>query len=202
MEQGKQVLVVYPKRQDEDEQAARHSVDGAFRLWDKIFPGQVRLAHGGQTDEEKGAALRDLRENRAQILVATTVVEVGIDLPNLYHVVVVHPERHGLSGLHQIRGRAARKGGVGYCDLYLPEPVSADSMERLKVLTLTENGFEVAEHDMRLRGIGDLAKESEKQSGADETFLFGRPVRVEVLDAVLKSLESQELVPEKGPSLR
>ncbi len=217
---GDQVLYVYPLREtdaeempvedemvdtDLDGEVIKDSSEPAkkklelksatdmFEKWHKIYPGKVRLIHGQMPDDEKTAALRDMREGRAMVLIATTVVEVGINLPKLRRVVVCHPERHGLTTLHQIRGRVARLGGEGWCDLYLPNPVKENTMARLKVLEQTQDGFKVAEHDMCLRGVGDISRNSSKQSGADETFLFGRPVSIEALDAVMTVLSAQKM---------
>lgn len=193
---GDQVLYVYPLREKGDEAEGEqeepknkkpelNSASEVFEKWEKLYPGKARLIHGQMSDDEKAAALADMREGRASVLVATTVVEVGINLPKLRRVVIVHPERHGLTTLHQIRGRVARNGGDGWCDLFLANPVKIETMERLKVLEKTTNGFEVAEHDMRLRGIGDLSSGSTKQSGSDATFLFGRSVSIDILDQVI-----------------
>lgn len=211
---GNQVMLVYPLREKspeeeppcEDEQdesgetqgkaavpqakkQALRSAAEIYEKWNTLYPGQVRWAHGQMTDDEKLAALRDMREGKAKILVATTLVETGLNLPFLRHGIVVHPERHGLTTLHQLRGRLARLGGDGWFDLFLPYPVKEHTMERLQVLVKTQNGFEVAEHDMRLRGVGDLSKQSCKQSGADETYFFGRPVKIDILDEAIKMLE-------------
>lgn len=194
---GHQVLMVYPLRERDEKSEMEgnnrpglRSAEEIFQWWDQKIPGKVRLIHGKMQDDEKEAALRDMKEGRAAILVSTTVVETGINLPGLRRVIVAHPERHGLTTLHQIRGRAARTGGEGWFDLFLSHPVKEATMKRLEVLAKTQDGFEIAEQDMKLRGIGDLSQASEKQSGADETFLFGRPVRIEVLDRVLVTVES------------
>jgi len=202
---GSQILLVYPLREknegleeeeDQSDSSAKKKADlksavETYEKWCKMFPEQVRLMHGDMTPGEKDAALGDMKEGRASILVATTVVEVGITIPNLRRVIVVHPERHGLTTLHQLRGRLARKGGEGWFDLYLTKPVKETTMERLRVLEKTQDGFEVAEYDMRLRGIGDLSVESNKQSGADMTFLFGKPVSIEALDDAMRMLDAQ-----------
>jgi ATP-dependent DNA helicase RecG len=191
--QGNQVLIVYPLK--DSEQSAKNNerlaVEQAAQMWERAFPGKVRKIHGAMSDEEKSAALYDLREDRAEILIGTTVVEVGINLPRLRHVVVVDPGRLGLTQLHQIRGRAARNGGEGLFDMYLPTPPAEHTMERLSVLTRTQDGFKVAEDDLRLRGFGDLGVGSERQTGADETFLYGRPIRVDVMDKVAKIIEDR-----------
>ena len=196
---GSQVLLVYPLREKGEEdkepkedqkgpQKELRSAAEVFDIWEKKFPGRVRLLHGQMSDSDKDAALRDMREGRADVCISTTVVEIGVTIPNLRRVIVVHPERHGLTTLHQIRGRLARLGGEGWCDLFLPYHVKEQTMERLRVLERTTDGFEIAEWDMKLRGVGDLSKASDKQSGSDDTFLFGRPVRMEILDEVMETL--------------
>jgi len=188
-----QVLIVYPLKDSEKGASSneRLAVEQAAEMWERAFPGVVRKIHGAMDDTEKNTALQDLREDRAEILIGTTVVEVGINLPRLRHVVVVDPGRLGLTQLHQIRGRAARNGGEGRFDMYLPTPPAPHTLERLSVLTRTQDGFKVAEDDLRLRGFGDLGEGSERQTGADETFLFGRPIRVEIMDQVAKIIDER-----------
>lgn len=195
---GDQVLMVYPLREkgEEPEEQENGAPQGrkkqeltsaaeVFEKWERMFPGQVRLLHG-QKKEAMKTVLDDMRAGRASILCATTVVEVGITIPKLRRVVVVHPERHGASTLHQIRGRLCRNGGVGHFDMFLPRPVKAATLERLQVLVRTTDGFEVAELDMLNRGIGDLSVDSNRQSGADMTFLFGKPVSIPILDEMIR----------------
>jgi len=128
-----------------------------------------------------------MRNDRAEILVATSVVEVGLTLPRLRRIVVVHADRFGLVTLHQLRGRVARSGGIGYCDLYLPQSVNEDVLARLQILVNTQDGFEVAAADLRLRGFGDLPTNSDKPAEADETFLYGRPLKSDLLEELLES---------------
>lgn len=192
LERGSQVLVIYPRREgteNDTPEQAKHTVEEAYRAWNRLYPGRVRFSHGSLKDQEKDQAVRDLKEGSADILIATTVVEVGINLPRLQRVLIVHPDRLGLSVLHQLRGRVARAGGAGWCDLYLPKPVKPETMERLEVLTKTEDGFELSEMDMKLRGIGDLGALSNKQTGADDSFLFGRPVRLDMLDKIIDTFK-------------
>lgn len=186
LQAGDQVLFVYPRKTNskvaEEEAQGIHDVEAAAAAWERLAPGQVRIAHSGRKDTENDEALRDMREERAKVLVATTVVEVGVNIPRLRRVVIVHPHRFGLSTLHQIRGRAARTGGEGFCDLYLPEPPKEKSLERLRVLERTQNGFEVAREDLRIRGCGNLGADSKQQTGADDTILFGRPLTPDRLE--------------------
>jgi len=106
-----------------------------------------------------------MRNDEADILIATTAIEVGIDIPRLRHVVIVHPERLGLNNLHQIRGRASRRGGLGRCDLFLPSKISEDSQKRLEILVKHADGFDVATENMKLQGFGDLGTDGTDQSG-------------------------------------
>lgn len=194
---GGRVLVVYPKREMDDEgdgpdEFQLPSAEEAFEQWNRAFPGRVRLAHGAMSDQEKLGAIDDLSQGRADILVATSLVEVGITIPSLKRVIIVHAERFGLSTLHQIRGRVARDGGEGFCDLYLPRRVKEASFDRLLVMTRTADGFEIAQEDMRQRGFGDLSEGSLKQTGADEIFLFGRHLSMRALEDVLELLDAKE----------
>jgi ATP-dependent DNA helicase RecG len=151
----------------------KKSAEGAYALWEKHFPGRVRYMHGKLKEHEKLSALAAMRSDEADILIATVVVETGIDLPRLRHVVIVHPERLGLNTLHQIRGRVARKGGVGICDLFLPEPISDDSRKRLDILVRHTDGFDVATENMKLQGFGDMGTSGVAQSGKSISFLPG-----------------------------
>lgn len=192
LEAGDQVLVVYPrkgesKKKGDVEDVGIHDVEAAAGAWEKLWPGQVRIAHGGRKDVENEQALLDMREGVAKVLVATTVVEVGVNIPRLRRVIIVHPHRFGLSTLHQIRGRVARTGGEGHCDLYLPEPPKKeDSLQRLEVLVRTQNGFEVAHEDLMIRGCGNLSSNSKQQKGAGETILFGRALTPDMLNKAIE----------------
>ncbi len=186
---GGQVFFIYPLREDngnggtvhEQELRRRQAASSAYELWERKFPGRVRHIDGKMSDHDKVAALQDMAESRAAVLIATSVVEVGIDLPNVRRVVVVNPERLGLTTLHQIRGRLARSGGTGHFDLLLMSDISERSMQRLEALKATNDGFRLTELDMEMRGVGNLSAESDRQTGADETLLFGRPATVEAL---------------------
>lgn len=181
VDDGGQVLVVYPMVEAGQEGKTAHltSVEEAVTTWEGRFPGRVAYVHGRMKEHEKALAIDALRDGCADVLVATTVVEVGIDLPDLKHVVVVHPERFGLTTLHQLRGRVARTGGFGRCDLFDSTAHGDKTRERLEILVNTADGFEVALADMRLRGFGDVAADSEDQAGAIRSFLLTEEVRVD-----------------------
>ena len=177
---GHQILVIYPRRENTDDgegegRAADDVVTGA-KGWERIAPGRVRMASGAQTEAENVSAIQDMKSGEAAVLVSTTVVEVGVDIPHLRAMVVVHPERLGLAALHQLRGRLARAGGKGQVLLYLPEPVKPEALDRLNVLVRETDGFKIAREDLRIRGFGDLALDSSLQSGSGEKYIYGRPL--------------------------
>lgn len=183
IQKGGQVLVVYPLKEGK----GRTTAEAAFQMWESRFPGRTRLVHSKISDEDKANAIADLKDGKADLLVSTTVVEVGISIPRLRHVVVIEPDRLGLTQLHQIRGRVARNGGVGYFSMYPRRELKERTRERLQVLLDTTDGFEIAERDLALRGYGSLKADADRQTGHDE-LLFGRPVRLEVLDYAVEVL--------------
>ena len=169
---GHQVLIVYPLAETKgDAENDIKSAEGAFKIWDRHLPGRVRLIHGRMKDSEKSGAIQAMRDGSADALISTSLTEAGMDLDRLRHVVVVHAGRMGLSSLHQLRGRVARQGGAGICDLFLPDEIKAEAMNRLLILRDETDGFKVASMGMRLKGFGDFA--GVKQSGESRTFLPG-----------------------------
>lgn len=189
---GDPLLVVYPQRESAAGDHApgstvdpRHTVEMARERWEKMFPGQVLTLTSDDNDDRKKEVLDAIVKGKATVLLCTTVVETGINIPNLYHIAIVCPERHGLMTLHQLRGRTARKGGEGYCHLLCPDPLSEEQEEKLSMFCTTTDGFALAEYDLQRRGVGDLSPDSDKQSGADDTFLFGTKLDVALLDEVL-----------------
>lgn len=191
LSQNRQVLIIYPLREESDDaRGAPRSVASATPVFERLFPGKVLSIDGNRTSDEKASVIAQMKQGKAQILVATSVVEVGLDIPGLQRVVVVNPERMGLSALHQIRGRVARAGGQGYMDLYAPDVLAPHSRTRLEELEKTQDGFELTERDMELRGVGSLASDSDQQTGADESLLFGRPITLEMLQSASTAMES------------
>ncbi len=127
------------------------------------FPGQVGLAHGQQDVAVREAALADFAAGRTRILVATTVIEVGVDVPDATVMVVEHAERFGLAQLHQLRGRVGRGAAASYCLLLHDDALGDIARRRLALLRDTEDGFVIADEDFRIRGGGDLM--GRRQSG-------------------------------------
>jgi len=155
IKKGNQILLVYPLV-EQSEVLEYQSIDEARSYWEKNFK-KVYVTHG--KDKKKEEVLSEFAQN-GNILIATTVVEVGISLPKLSTVVIVGAERLGLSTLHQLRGRVSRTGLKGYCFLY----TNSNSSQRLNKFTQTTSGFDIANLDLKFRKSGDLLKGS-SQSG-------------------------------------
>lgn len=152
---GRQAYLVYPLV-EESENLKAESATEAFSKWKKrLTSHEVGLIHGKLRPEEKEDVMRRFREGHTAALVSTTVIEVGVDVPNASVMILHHAERFGLAQLHQLRGRIGRGGHKGYCVL-LTDGVNPESMEKLKVLEQSADGFEIAEADLRLRGPGDV----------------------------------------------
>ena len=162
---GRQVFIVYPLI-FESEKMDYKNLQLGYEEIVKTFPlpeYKVAIVHGQQSSQEKAFNMDAFVAGRAQILVSTTVIEVGVDVPNASVMVIESAERFGLSQLHQLRGRVGRGAERSYCILMKGTKVSKESQKRLDLLCATENGFELAEEDMKMRGPGDL--EGTQQSG-------------------------------------
>ncbi|MBR6882112.1 MAG: ATP-dependent DNA helicase RecG, partial [Bacteroidales bacterium] len=162
---GRQAFIVYPLI-FESEKLDYKNLELGYEEVIKQFPEpkyQVAIVHGRQTAEEKKFFMDAFSAGRANILVSTTVIEVGVDVPNASVMVIESAERFGLSQLHQLRGRVGRGAERSYCILMKGTKVSKESQKRLDLMCATEDGFEIAEEDMKMRGPGDL--EGTQQSG-------------------------------------
>jgi len=152
---GRQAYLVYPLVEESDTLKAESATE-AFEKWRKRLPGhEVGMVHGKLPPEEKEAVMRRFRDGEIHALVATSVIEVGVDVPNANLMIIHHAERFGLAQLHQLRGRIGRGGHKSYCIL-LTDGKSTESMEKLAVMEKTSDGFVIAEEDLRLRGPGDV----------------------------------------------
>jgi ATP-dependent DNA helicase RecG len=162
---GRQAYLVYPLV-EESETLKAESATEAYEKWRKRLPGhEVGLIHGKLKPEEKEDVMRRYREGEIGALVSTTVIEVGVDVPNASVMILHHAERFGLAQLHQLRGRIGRGGHKGYCVL-LTDGKNPEALEKLKVLEESSDGFVIAEADLRFRGPGDLL--GTMQSGLSE----------------------------------
>ncbi|NDG84371.1 MAG: ATP-dependent DNA helicase RecG, partial [Proteobacteria bacterium] len=168
LREGRQAYFIFPLVNDSEEEGFTHlksAVSSAETLANETFPEyKVGLLHGKLSPAEKAGIMERFRKNEVQILVSTTVVEVGVDVPNATIMVIEHPERFGLSQLHQLRGRIGRGKHASTCFLKTDRPPHLPTPERLEVMCETEDGFQIAEADLELRGPGEFL--GTKQSGA------------------------------------
>ena len=171
---GRQAYIIYPVI-EESRLELKAAIDEYQRLSQEVFPKlRVGLLHGRLSNEEKDAVMQRFRNNEVQVLVATTVVEVGVDVPNATVMVIEHAERFGLAQLHQLRGRIGRSAAKSHCVLVAPARMTDDARSRLETLVRTANGFEIAEADLRLRGPGEFF--GTRQSGV-VGFQIANPLR-------------------------
>lgn len=163
IEKGTQVYVVYPLI-SESEKMDLKDLEKGFRHLSEVFPTlKISMVHGKMKPAEKDKAMQKFKAGETQIMVATTVIEVGVDVPNAAVMVIESAERFGLSQLHQLRGRVGRGAEQSYCILMSSYKLSNESRKRLETMVRTNDGFDIAEVDMKLRGPGDL--EGTQQSG-------------------------------------
>ncbi|MDT8440782.1 MAG: ATP-dependent DNA helicase RecG [Desulfuromonadales bacterium] len=164
IEQGRQVYVVYPLIEESEKLDLQAATEGAAQLSAQIFPDrEVGLLHGRMSPVEKEALMARFHQREIDILVSTTVIEVGIDVPNATVMVIEHAERFGLAQLHQLRGRVGRGEHGGTCLLVKSNKCSADGEKRLEVMVSTSDGFRIAEADLEIRGPGEFL--GTRQSG-------------------------------------
>ena len=181
LREGRQAFVVTPLV-EESEAISATSVSEAF---EELTNGEldafrVGLLHGRMPPAEKQQTMEEFRRGELQVLVSTTVIEVGVDVPNASVMVIASPERFGLSQLHQLRGRVGRGAHAGFCAVLAEAELSDPARERLAAFAATTDGFELAEIDFKLRGPGDLF--GAKQSGLP-------PLRVADLQRDRETLE-------------
>ena len=160
---GRQVYIVYPLIKESEKLDLKNLEDG-YRTICEVFPEYaVSMVHGRLKPAEKETEMQRFVRGETQIMVATTVIEVGVNVPNASIMVIQNAERFGLSQLHQLRGRVGRGADQSYCILVTSYELSEDSRKRIDIMTRTTDGFEIAEADLKLRGPGDL--EGTQQSG-------------------------------------
>jgi len=169
LDQGRQAYIVYPRVEEAD----RNELKAVAREWERLqkefAPYQVGLLHGRLKPEEKQRVMADFRANRTHVLVATSVIEVGVDVPNATVMLIENAEQFGLAQVHQLRGRIGRGAHESWCIL-VADIKTAEARRRLKVLEQTSDGFRIAEEDLKLRGPGEFL--GRQQSGLPP-FRFG-----------------------------
>ena len=157
LDQGRQAYVIYPLVEESEKVDLKSATEMADHLQAEVFPAyRVALLHGRMKQDAKDHVMQSFVAGHIHVLVSTTVVEVGVDVPNASVMLVEHAERFGLSQLHQLRGRVGRGSWESYCVLLYQAPWSDDARERLKTMAATNDGFAIAERDLELRGPGDV----------------------------------------------
>ncbi len=178
--QGRQVYVVLPLVEESEKLDLRSAIEEHQHLQESIFPEfTIGLLHGRMSSKDKEEVINTFRDNELQIIVSTTVIEVGVDVPNATVMLIENAERFGLSQLHQLRGRVGRGANKSYC-LLISNSSSNDARQRLQVLEQSQDGFFISEMDMRLRGPGQVL--GTKQSGLPDFALASLQEDQEVLE--------------------
>ncbi|HXL86297.1 MAG TPA: ATP-dependent DNA helicase RecG [Gemmatimonadaceae bacterium] len=194
-EKGRQAYVVYPVIEESEKTDLKAATTMYEQLSAGPFAGRVvALIHGRVPADEREKIMRAFRDGKIDILVSTTVIEVGIDVANATVMLIEHPERFGLSQLHQLRGRVGRGAEASYCILL--GDVGDEAAERLRIFVDTDDGFEIARADLRLRGMGNLF--GQEQSG-EATFRVADPVADEALN--VKARTAAEILLDRDPDL-
>jgi ATP-dependent DNA helicase RecG len=208
--EGRQVFIVYPLIKESEKMDYKDLEDG-YESISRAFPPPdylVVCVHGRMKTAEKEIAMKHFIEGRAHILIATTVVEVGVDIPNASVMVIESAERFGLSQLHQLRGRVGRGADQSHCILMSSHKLTEEAKKRIDIMTRTNDGFEIAEMDLKLRGPGDI--EGTQQSGIPfdlkianlardgQLIQYARDIAAEILedDPTLEKAENQVIVRE------
>ena len=185
--QGRQVYIVLPLVDESEKLDLRSAIEEHQRLSDVVFPEfKVGLLHGRMSSADKDAAITQFRDRHTQVLVSTTVVEVGVDVPNASVMLIEHAERFGLSQLHQLRGRVGRGADQSYC-LLMSSSKSEPALQRLRVLEQSQDGFFIAEMDLRFRGPGEVL--GTRQSGLPDLALASLVNDQEVLELARTAAE-------------
>ncbi len=185
---GRQVYIVYPLIAESEKMDLKAASEMFEELRDKVFPNyQIGLLHGKMKTIEKEVVMAKFIANETQILVSTTVIEVGVDVPNASLMIIEHAERFGLSQLHQLRGRVGRGAEQSFCVLLTGDKKTAVAKERLGIMEETNDGFRIAEKDLEIRGQGEIL--GTRQSGV-QTFKIGNIIRdLEILEKAREEAE-------------
>ncbi len=200
---GRQAFAVYPVIEESEDAELRSAVAGRDGFA-RVFPEfRIGLLHGRMTADERNELMTRFQRGEIDLLVSTTVIEVGVDVPNATVMVIVHAERFGLAQLHQLRGRVGRGAAESFCLLIAYPPLGDDAEQRLQAMVATSDGFRIAEEDLAIRGPGDFL--GTRQSGIPEFRIADLRRDHELLDAAVREascLVAADPGLERTPSLR
>ena len=204
LDKGNQAFIVYPLVDESDKIDLKDATTMTAHLQQDIFPGhRVGLVHGKMSQQDKDDIMRDFKSGAIKILVATTVIEVGIDVPNASLMIIEHAERFGLSQLHQLRGRVGRGTAQSMCILLAQYSKSDDARQRLEVMVKTNDGFKIAEEDFNIRGPGEFL--GTRQSGIPDFRVahIGRDIKIltEAREAAFSLIEADPELKKPGHTM-
>lgn len=196
IQKGRQIYFVYPLIEESETLDYRNLMEGLESIMDNFSKYNTTMLHGKMKPAEKDAAMNYFASGKAEIMVATTVIEVGVNVPNASVMVIESSERFGLSQLHQLRGRVGRGAEQSYCILMTSDKLSSDSRTRIKTMVDTNDGFKISEVDMQLRGPGDIL--GTQQSGVVD---FKKLDLVQDADIIKLTKKTVEKILEADPLL-
>ena len=189
--QGRQVYFVLPIIQESEKVDLKSAIEEYNKLHNEIFRHRrVELLHGKLSSEEKDTIMQRFKNGDIDILVSTTIIEVGIDVPNANIMVIEHAERFGLAQLHQLRGRVGRGEHQSFCALVYPDNTSAEAIKRIETIVSMDDGFKIAEEDLKFRGAGDII--GSRQHGRSSGFEFADIISD--LDLILEAKKEAEMI--------
>ena len=197
LNEGRQVYVVCPLVEESEKLQAKSATQLSEHIANEVFPQyRVGLLHGQMKPDEKDAIMAQFKNHELDILVSTTVIEVGIDVPNASVIIIEDADRFGLAQLHQLRGRVGRGQHASFCIL-MAEPKTEDGRARMEVMTATQDGFKISEEDLKLRGPGEFY--GTRQSGLPELYIADI---VRDMDILTETRETAFALVESDPQLR
>jgi len=197
IKEGKQAFIVYPLIDESEKLDARAAVDDFETLSKEVFPDlKLALLHGRMKPAEKDSVMEKFRNKEYDILVSTTVIEVGVDVPNSTVMLIEGADRFGLAQLHQLRGRVGRGADQSYC-LLIPTREDSTENERLQAMATTNSGFELADLDLKLRGPGEFL--GTRQAGFATTLKMANITDVALIE---KARTQAQALFEKDPELK
>lgn len=201
VEQGRQVYIIYPVIEENEKSDMASLMSEYSELEKEVFPDlRLGLLHGRLSSDEKDRAMQKFKEGLIQVLVATSVVEVGIDVPNANVIVIRNPDRFGLSQLHQLRGRVGRGEHQSFCILVAPDRLTQEGQERLNAMVRTDDGFELAQVDFEIRGAGEMT--GLRQSGASEFHVADLRVHGDLLEKATEFLNAHPAVQQQFAAMK